>query len=342
LSALLEKHLPTGSPVQVPQDNFFPLLQENQRSVLLNVRDMAIADIKDPSVRKVHRSAGPNCGAKDYTYFLHNTVTRIDATARGAGFGNASFEWLLNGQLLTKTGAWTDATIEVQLSDSSPDPADRPFTSVLQVRYLITQSWNKSSLSVQNANSPGNCDLSFIAVALEEGIVGEHGAQTKKEHPFVSRWYEMDAAFFNDAYICHPHPILQIVGDTAGVGTQLSILKTLPDPGPDDIRQLGALSASIERTLDTLTSGNRGLRQAILSAARAVAPAHEVVTEELLLASRAEKKSIVGPVRFGGAIPGSPEIPIYDTAADVSLLAAESAALNGGDEWVPPVAVIGG
>jgi hypothetical protein len=103
--------------------------------------------------------------------------------------------------------------------------------------------------------------------------------------------------------------VLEIVSGVAGAGKEISIIKTLPDPGPDDLVQLGILVAGVENTVAGLTFSKQGMRSAILAAAQKVAPAQEVLVQELRLSSRSAKRPIVGQVQFGDAPPTYVEPP---------------------------------
>jgi hypothetical protein len=303
ISTFLEKHLPAGFPVNPPIDDVFPLFPENLRKVNLDIHEVQITDARDPNVKRADLAAGPQCDAKSYEYFEHDRITRISAVTRGLGFANASFEWFVNGQVLPTTDAWASAELKIEITDSSPNRPETPFDAIVPVRYFIHSSWNKSTISVQNSTSPGNGNITFTAVALENNVVGESASQAKSDYPFVSRWYEMGQAFLNDTFTCNPHAVLEIASDISVIGREMSIIKTLPDPGPDDVRQLGVIVASVETNVAGLTFGKHGMRRAILAAAERVAPAQDVLVQELKLSSKSARRDVVGQVQFGDAPP---------------------------------------
>jgi hypothetical protein len=125
------------------------------------------------------------------------------------------------------------------------------------VRYIILDSRNTSTLKFWNETFPGNGDVDITAVAHDGEASGFKASRTEN-WPYQTRKFAMDPPYATDVKACNPRFVdLSVL--IQKLGERLFILKTLPDPTPEQLLALAGDLDHYRALLNELSGGSRGL-----------------------------------------------------------------------------------
>jgi hypothetical protein len=269
--ALLSAHVKNPATFSPPKDNIFPLLEHPGVGFL--VTPQTLTPIREAGPHKhVTLKPGPICPEKVYTYAIDDLPTKMTVKAVTHGFAHADFKWTLGGVLLPVHGSNAAINVNVRITDTTPGK-DAALTESVPVNYLILDSYtnsdnNSSTLQFLNTTFPGNGDIDINVVAVETQAASIQASLTEN-WPYQTQNFVMDAPWASDVKVCNPRfvdmsVLIQMIGE------RIFILKTLPDPQPE---QLIALAADLEKyrqLLQHLSGGSTGLRSAVSAVAGSV------------------------------------------------------------------------
>jgi len=198
---------------------------------------------------RVELKAGFACEPDLYWRTWRPIVSEVTVQAKAQGFLSARFEWSANGSTLFRHGAWATAQFGARVEVREPDGTVTPRGNTTTITYLITDSWNASTLQIRNTEFVGNCTLSIEAAATE---VGAKWTPVKGSTPADVMAIEVDLKdrFYDDRDRCNPQ-WTKLNSDLLELSEAVFILKTLPDPAPDQ-----AIIRLLERSAEVLAAAS--------------------------------------------------------------------------------------
>jgi hypothetical protein len=253
--ALLKAHIPFASEFSALKDNIFPLLDQPGLGFLVDQQVFPATREAGPA-HHIELQVGPLCPARDYTYAIDDIPFQMTVQAVTRGFLSAEFDWTLGGTALPVHGLMEEATVNVRITDTTPGK-DPVTTVAAPVRYIILDSRNTSTLKFWNETFPGNGDVDITAVAHDGEASGFKASRTEN-WPYQTRKFAMDPPYATDVKACNPRFVdLSVL--IQKLGERLFILKTLPDPTPEQLLALAGDLDHYRALLNELSGGSRGL-----------------------------------------------------------------------------------
>ena len=230
---LVERHVPTGSNPNVERDNIFPLLEGGGRSLYLNGTTSTITANREVPGREISLDPGFICPPGKYECWLVDQTEELDVVANCRGFADAQFAWTVNGVALTAGLGPTADTIRVPAESTVwyPDGSKVVDPSkTLDLAYLITSSWNRSTLRIRNQQNLGVTDLEVGATARERAIA-DAGITAVEGGSLAGRVMQVEQRYYDDRKRCNPqfNEIDRLVSE---LSDQVFILLHTPDPYP--------------------------------------------------------------------------------------------------------------
>jgi hypothetical protein len=243
-SDVLNAHLPPGTTFAPATENVFPLSA---------APPVVLVTSYGTSQGRTHRDwgraalkAGPICEKEVYLYHQIDLTTPVSVVARAPGALAPHFSWELNGVALSSHSGPTQTTIPVRLVDTVPGMGEPAQENVpLLVTYVISDSSDRSQLTVTNLGFPGNVDaLTFRAVMTEPGrevVPGQYTGSATASPRY--RDYDMECRWYSDVERCNPQALGEAVIYRDALLGKLFALKNLPDPPPDQLADLADTAA---------------------------------------------------------------------------------------------------
>jgi hypothetical protein len=177
--------------------------------------------------------AGLRCKSQEYEYRRTKEVNQLDVQAKCRGFGQAKVAWAVNGVPLPTRGTQAFIDVPAVLTVTSPGGSKTTLPAKsTRLTYVISDSLNRSKLSIRNMDNIGNYTLDFSASA-KEATGPSAGTTTRTDSmTMIEVGFEIDASYYHDRRRCNPE-IDQLSDSLVHLVKELAVLKDAPDPQPE-------------------------------------------------------------------------------------------------------------
>ncbi|MEO8111883.1 MAG: hypothetical protein ABI594_17680 [Ginsengibacter sp.] len=230
---LINKHFGKG-PLNLPTNNPFPLLEGNDRKIILNFGKTTLFQLFLLQAGIARLRAFFNCPVKEYPYeeYAFTVTHRITASTLGIGF--SSFQWKINGLslfLAEEKDVSVVATVSIPNPQSPNQPVkqSRNFRFDYKVSTDYTSGSNTSILDITSVNFEGDYDID-ISVEADELLTPSTPVTVTQNIIFSTRVISFGGSYQTDLENCKKEFEKSISQKMHGLQKSIIILKTLPDP----------------------------------------------------------------------------------------------------------------
>lgn len=202
-----------------------------------------------------------NCPAKDYKFGIWGQPYQLTLTAKTHGFADASFNWYLNGMVLT--GNSGNITVPIHLAEQDPNAASGSTSrdTTIPVAWQITSQDMRNCTMVFTVEGPfGQYDLTAQADATEVNATLPTATGTDIEiiNDSTVKWEDQ---YYKDKAACEA-PFIDIANRYVRHHTYLNLLLVAPDP-PEEYGAAVRLLKDIARELESLQDAPPELQKGI-------------------------------------------------------------------------------
>jgi hypothetical protein len=238
VNKLLDDHFGNGT-INLVSNNPFPLYEGAARQVSFAF-GKPVAHTS-PLVESGHAHVQPffNCPAADYPYKVYSQRVTQAVTATTRGIGLPTFQWRINGKLLTGSGSGAlGDTVSAQVDVPDPQRPSLPqhqtetFAFDYQIKDIFDAAGGRSTLTLTNRSSHGDYRLD-IQVEADETAVPTGAVTAKQSLTLRTRTVVYGGSYGADQERCEKAFEHAIAGRVR-VQESLNLLLTLPDPPPPD------------------------------------------------------------------------------------------------------------
>ncbi len=229
INALLQAHIGSSTTNNMRNDNIFPLLAPQFRSIQITQRDPIDQDFPDATPTSWEVKQGLLCPKAPYDYFRHTHVIEQPVFAYARGMANAAFRWTIEGVELPFVSQGANVTVNSPLTIKNPDGTTTSVANQVTFQYVIVNAWNFSALYLKTVNSNGNGELKVTAAAREQAVPGEAEATADESVSLTTVTWTPSEETKKAHRRCNP--FYARINDTFWYLTEkLSDLKNRPDP----------------------------------------------------------------------------------------------------------------
>jgi hypothetical protein len=236
VNKLLDDHFGNGA-INLVSNNPFPLYEGSARQVSLAFAKPVAQPF--PLAESGHAHVQPffNCPAADYPYNVYGWRVTQTVTATTRGIGLPTFQWRVNGKLLTGGGSGASGdTVSAQVDVPDPQRPGLPqhqtetFIFDYEIKDIFDAAGGRSALTVTNRGRHGDYRLD-IQVEADETSVPTGAVTAKQSLTLRTRTIEYGGGYGADQERCEKAFERAIAGRVR-VQESLNLLFTLPDPPP--------------------------------------------------------------------------------------------------------------
>jgi hypothetical protein len=251
--SLLDQFYPPGQAggqyLQVV--NPFPLLTAVGRRVDITATNNDVGNPVLVAIGDAVMKPFFNCPEKDYKFGIWGQPYQLSIAAKTHGFGSASFNWYLNG--LVMTGNAGTITVPISLTEQNPNAVGGGSSrdTTIQINWQITAQGNTNSTMLLSCQGPfGIYDLNVRVDATEVFATGAPGATNTDFEIISDAQVKWEAQYYKDRAACEK-PFIDVASRYVRYHPYLNLLLVAPDP-PEQYQRAVQFLKNIARELESL------------------------------------------------------------------------------------------